>query len=199
MEFQDIYQRLPGLVLGFHGCDEKVGEAILSGQTKHLKHSQNDYDWLGGGIYFWENDPKRALEFAEDVRKNPMKSKGAIKKSFVVGAVIDLRMCCNLLDRSALDELKDSYDFLDSMSKATQEPLPVNNLGRMARRLDCLVIETMHQLREPSGLGSYDTVRGAIWEGGALYPGAHIEKLNHVQIAVRNTECIKGYFRPMSA
>lgn len=184
-------------MLGFHGCDEKVGEAILSGQTKHLKHSQNDYDWLGGGIYFWENDPKRAFEFAEDVRKNPMKSKGAIKKSFVVGAVIDLRMCCNLLDRSALDELKDSYDFLDSMSKATQQPLPANNLGRMARRLDCLVIETMHQLREPSGLVSYDTVRGAIWEGGALYPGAHIEKLNHVQIAVRNTECIKGYFRPM--
>ena len=199
MEFQDIYQRLPGLVLGFHGCDEKVGEAILSGQTKHLKHSQNDYDWLGGGIYFWENDPKRAFEFAEDVRKNPKKSKGVIKKSFVMGAVIDLRMCCNLLDRSALDELKDSYDFLDSTSKATQEPLPVNNLGRMARRLDCLVIETMHQLRKPSGLSSYDTVRGAIWEGGALYPGAHIEKLNHVQIAVRNTECIKGYFRPMPA
>ena len=149
MEFQDIYQLLPGLVLWFHGCDEKVGEAILSGQTRHLKHSQNDYDWLGGGIYFWENDPKRAFEFAGDVRKNPMKSKSAIKKSFVVGAVIDLRMCCNLLDRSALDELKDSYDFLESMSKATHEPLPVNNLGRMARRLDCLVIETMHQLREP--------------------------------------------------
>ncbi len=199
MEVQDIYQRLPGLVLGFHGCDEKVGEAILSGQTKHLKHSQNDYDWLGGGIYFWENDPKRAFEFAEDVRKNPKKSKGIIKKSFVVGAVIDLRMCCNLLDRCALDELKDSYDFLESISKVTDEPLPVNNRERMARRLDCLVIETMHQLRERSGLDSYDTVRGAIWEGGELYAGAQIEKLNHVQIAVRNTECIKGYFRPMPA
>ena len=186
-------------MLGFHGCDEKVGEAILSGQTKHLKHSQNDYDWLGGGIYFWENDPMRAFEFAEDVRKNPKKSKGTIKKSFVVGAVIDLRMCCNLLDRCALDELKDSYDFLESISKATSEPLPVNNRERMARRLDCLVIETMHQLRERSGLDSYDTVRGAIWEGGELYAGAQIEKLNHVQIAVRNTECIKGYFRPMPA
>lgn len=197
MEFQDIYQRLPGLVLGFHGCDEKVGEAILADSTKHLKQSQNDYDWLGGGIYFWENDPQRAFEFAEDVRKNPKKLKGNIKKSFVVGAVIDLRMCCNLLDRCALDELKDSYDFLESLSKAAGKPLPVNNKERLARRLDCLVIETMHQVRDTSGLESYDTVRGAIWEGGELYPGAHIEKLNHVQIAVRNPACIKGYFRPM--
>lgn len=186
-------------MLGFHGCDEKVGEAILSGSTKHLKRSQNAYDWLGGGIYFWENDPQRAFEFAEDVRENPKKSKGVIKKSFVVGAVIDLRMCCNLLDRCALDELGDSYDFLESMSEATGEPLPANNRERMARHLDCLVIETMHELRENEGLESYDTVRGAIWEGGELYAGAHIEKLNHVQIAVRNTECIKGYFRPMLA
>ena len=186
-------------MLGFHGCDEKVGEAILSGAPKHLKHSQNDYDWLGGGIYFWENDPKRAFEFAEDVRKNPQKSKGVIKKSFVVGAVIDLRMCCNLLDRSALDELIESHDFLESMSKASGKPMPINSKERMTRRLDCLVFETMHQLREDEGLGSYDTVRGAIWEGGELYAGAHIEKLNHVQIAVRKTECIKGYFRPMLA
>ena len=199
MEFHDIYQRLPGLVLGFHGCDEKIGEAILSGSTRHLNHSQNNYDWLGGGIYFWENDPQRAFEFAEDVRKNPKKSKGIIKKSFVVGAVIDLRRCCNLLDRCALDELKDSYDFLESTSMTAGKPLPANNKERMARRLDCLVIETMHQLRSGSGLEPYDTVRGAIWEGGALYPGAHIEKLNHVQIAVRNTACIKGYFRPMFA
>ena len=98
-----------------------------------------------------------------------------------------------------MDELKESYDFLESISKATEKPLPLNNRERMARRLDCLVIETMHQLRERSGLDSYDTVRGAIWEGGELYAGAQIEKLNHVQIAVRNTECIKGYFRPMSA
>ena len=28
MEFQNIYQRLPGLVLGFHGCDESVAEKV---------------------------------------------------------------------------------------------------------------------------------------------------------------------------
>jgi hypothetical protein len=35
-----------------------------------------------------------------------------------------------------------------------------------------------------SPLLPYDTVRGAFWEGGPLYPGARIEKKNHVQICM---------------
>jgi hypothetical protein len=37
-------------VLGFHGCRRSVGEAILSGAEKHLKSSQNQWNWLGSGI-----------------------------------------------------------------------------------------------------------------------------------------------------
>jgi hypothetical protein len=47
-------------------------------------------------------------------------------------------------------------------------------------------------------LPSYDTVRGAFWEGGPIYPDARIEKKNHVQICVRNADSIIGYFRPIS-
>lgn len=47
-------------------------------------------------------------------------------------------------------------------------------------------------------LQSYDTVRGAFWEGGPIYPGARIEKKNHVQICVRNADSIIGYFRPIA-
>ena len=81
------------------------------------------------------------------MRRNPKKSKGVIKKSFVVGAVIDLHMCCSLLDRCALDELKNFYDFLESISMFTGKPLLVNNRERMSKCLDCLLIKTMHQLR----------------------------------------------------
>lgn len=59
-----------------------------------------------------------------------------------------------------------------------------------------LIIENLHQSRKSGKLSGYDTVRGAIWEGEPLYPGANIETKNHVQIAVRNVACIKGYFRP---
>lgn len=200
MSFLDIYQRVPGLVLGFHGCDRAVGEAVLTHGGAHLKSSANDYDWLGGGIYFWENDPQRALEFAIHVHDNPMVSKGVIKDPFVVGAVIDLGLCCNLLDRTALAEIATSYAVLASTMASAGKELPSNGKGRRLRMLDCLVIENMHKLRTKEGVADYDTVRGAIWEGDPLYPGAAIEELNHVQIAVRKPElCIKGYFHPRKA
>jgi hypothetical protein len=44
------YQRLPSMVLGFHGCDEFVGEQVLSGKVPHLARSVNQYDWLGGHL-----------------------------------------------------------------------------------------------------------------------------------------------------
>ena len=41
--------RSAALVLGYHGCDGKVGERILGGGG-HLQPSENDCDWLGSGI-----------------------------------------------------------------------------------------------------------------------------------------------------
>lgn len=198
MNFLDIYQRLPGLVLGFHGCDEAVGEGILADPKKHLNHSQNSYDWLGGGIYFWENDPQRAFEFAEQ-RCDPKFGRGAVTTPFVIGAVIDLGLCCNLLDRRALKELEESFKTLQKVASSLGKDVPENGESRLLRHRDCLVIESVHQLRKIQNMPAYDSVRGAFWEGGALYPGAQIEAKNHIQIAVRNTSCIKGYFRPRTA
>jgi hypothetical protein len=203
-----VYKRLPGIVLGFHGCDEKVGEDLLRGATRHLSASSNDYDWLGSGIYFWENDPQRALEFAKQAVDNPLLTKGKIEKPFVVGAVIDLGLCLNLLDRSSLQELASAYDLFKMVTEVKRAPMPQNrgaDLG--ARFLDRAVIEFLHKTRErlnlrPQSRGkypSYETVRGAFWEGGELYPTSGFGRKNHIQIAVRAPHCIKGYFRPIDS
>lgn len=197
-----LYQRVPGLVLGFHGCDKKVAEEVLSQQDKHLRTSENDYDWLGHGIYFWENDPLRAMEFAVEAKNNPRLTRGRIETPAVVGAVIDLGVCLNLMDRTGLQELAAAHNALASMFDKAERPLPVNaGKERAARMLDCAVIEFAHAVRDKSdpneGIPTYDTVRGAFWEGGELFPGACIESKNHVQIAVRHPDtCILGYFRP---
>jgi hypothetical protein len=201
-----VYKRLPGIVLGFHGCDEKVGEDLLRGGTKHLSISSNDYDWLGSGIYFWENDPQRALEFAEQAVDNPHLTKGKIQKPFVVGAVIDLGLCLNLLDRSSLQELESAYGLFKMVSEVKKAPMPQNkgvDLG--ARFLDRAVLEFLHKTRERLTTSAksrgkyspYQTVRGAFWEGGELYPTSGFGKKNHIQIAVRDPMSIKGYFRPI--
>jgi len=61
--------------------------------------SSNDYDWLGDGIYFWEHNAQRAYDFAVMMSDQPHPSGQKIKKPAVVGAVINLGHCLNLLDR----------------------------------------------------------------------------------------------------
>ena len=59
-----------GPLVLFHGCDKDVAEAVLSGQAT-LQPSENDYDWLGNGIYFWVDSPERALSWANLRRSSP--------------------------------------------------------------------------------------------------------------------------------
>jgi hypothetical protein len=53
-------------------------------QGEAFKPSNNEYDWLGPGAYFWEANPIRGLEFAGEPQRK------SIREPFVVGAVIDL-------------------------------------------------------------------------------------------------------------
>ena len=81
-----MYDRLPGLFLGYHGCDRAIGEAVLSGRVD-LKPSENAYDWLGNGIYFWEHNPTRAIEWAKLLQANPRQSRPPVKEPMAIGAV----------------------------------------------------------------------------------------------------------------
>lgn len=53
--YDTMYGRLPNLVIGFHGCDESTFEKVLN-QKQMLHSSTNSYDWLGNGMYFWEQN-----------------------------------------------------------------------------------------------------------------------------------------------
>jgi hypothetical protein len=111
----------------------------------------------------------------------------------------------NFLERSALDELQLAYEvFRDTFVPSDKHKTFPRNAGedRGARYLDAAVIDMLHRLRKnlsgPTGAyPDYDSVRGAFWEGGELYPGAGFDSKSHIQIAVRNLDCIKGYFRPL--
>ena len=156
-----MYSRKTGLILGFHGCDKSIVENILTGKEK-LKGSKNNYDWLGNGIYFWEHSPSRALEYATSIKNNPSRSKTKIKDPAIIGAVIDLGYCLDLL----------------------------------IRELDCAVIETLHKVQAEKNIYPFDSIRGVFWEGEELYSGAGFREKDHIQICIRNPNCIKGFFFP---
>lgn len=194
-----LYESQASFIIGFHGCDKSVGEALLRGKTPHLKPSTNDYDWLGHGIYFWEGNPQRAFDFASQRASGDKNSKGAIKEPFVLGAIIDLRHCLDLLDSAGLQQVADSFSLLKKSFDAVGLALPENEGGEdLTRRyLDCAVIQSLHQYRKDETLPAYDSVRAAFFEGKNLYENAGFRQKNHIQICVRDSACIKGYFRPI--
>ena len=85
-----MHRLTSSFVLGYHGCDRAVDEKVLQGEKFSL--SQNDYDWLGHGAYFWEANPLRGLEFAKELQTR----RTNIAEPYVVGAVIDLGFCLDL-------------------------------------------------------------------------------------------------------
>jgi hypothetical protein len=190
-------------VLGFHGCDERVGERVLAGQT-HLRSSGNVYDWLGHGIYFWENSPKRALQWAEYVAAHPKRFATRIERPFVLGAIIDLGRCLDLTEAGSLEIVKAGYEDMKRGFDAVGAPLPTNDPAGdtdedlVKRKLDCAVINFVHELRENEHLDPFDSVRGAFFEGRPLYEGARISAKTHIQLCVRNSAAIHGYFRPLT-
>lgn len=196
---ENLYSHRSQFVLGFHGCDKTLAEEVVLGK-KMLKESDHDYDWLGHGIYFWENNVERAEQWADD---NSKRKGSSITVPGVLGAFLDLGNCLDLTDSGSLQQLKIPYEtlkktlFLAGLAMPVNvDPVRVKSKDRILRKLDCAVISTLHELRQNAGLQPYDSVRGVFWEGDELYPGAGFREKNHIQIAIINPNCIKGFFLP---
>lgn len=193
-----IYSSDQGLVLGFHGCEQSIRDQIISGQLM-MKASHNKYDWLGSGMYFWQNNHERAMDFA---KTSPGKKK--IQFPAVLGAVFNLGHCLDLTDKYYIEHVRESYLVLMDTSIKANTPLPKNSPApgspnlhdKILRELDCRVIETLHRRLEETGAIPYDTVRCVFIEGNPIYEDAGFYDQTHIQVCVRNPNCIKGFFLP---
>lgn len=185
------YQRT---VIGFHGCDEAVARnALLRG--RNLRPSDNDYDWLGRGIYFWEHGPQRAYEWARHSRR--------VNKPAVIGAFINLGNCFDLLDTNHTQLLAELFPLYRQVSEAKGILIPGNlspkgldSSDLILRRLDCAVINWCLDFLAKEEKQHYHTVRGLFSEGAPVFEGSKILAKSHVQVAVRDDTAIIGYFKP---
>lgn len=199
-----MYSSRANLLIGFHGCDETVAHDLLIKPNK-IKISEKPFDWLGHGFYVWENNYDRALQWAKDKEK-----RGEISKASVIGVVFTLDYCLDLIDSEFIEMLSVYYDLMKKDFLSIGKELPKNknvsfdkHKDLLFRELDCAVIEYLHtkiknkiELNPNSTLKEFDSVRGVFTEGGPAFPGAGIQKKSHIQICIRNMDCIKGFFLP---
>jgi len=195
-------------MLGFHGCDESIRNKLVLDPNSITK-SEEPYDWLGHGFYIWENNYDRALSWAKEKQKRK-----EIAMPSVLGVVYQLNHCLDLTDSAFTGILSYYYslmknDFLDLGKDLPQnKDLPKDKYRDLIlRELDCAVFEYMHQKIseeiekdiKSKGFSEYkhfDTTRGIFTEGGPAFEGAGIQTKNHIQICIRNLNCIKGFFIP---
>lgn len=186
--FATVVKR-PILVLGYHGCTRATAEGVLCGKIKHLPLSTEKHEWLGDGVYFWEDSYDRALRWAEKKYGND---------AAVVGAIILPGHCLDLTDSQCTTLLADyavifPADYLEKHKKQ----VPVNNVKNNFHPYDCALVneyraswDKLHKRKK------IDSVRGAFTEGARIGDSS-FSKLQHIQWAIVNPEkCILGYFRP---
>lgn len=103
--------------------------------------------------------------------------------------------------------MTEHYKVLDRELTTNKDIKEDTHKDKILRELDCTTIEFMHQEilnniitdKKQAGFSEYkmfDTVRGVFTEGGPAFPGTGIFDKSHIQICIRNLNCIKGFFLP---
>jgi hypothetical protein len=103
--------------------------------------STNDDDWLGHGVYFWEYAPQQAWWWAE-------RRYGA-EHAAVVGALVRLGRCFDLLDPSNAALLKQAHGELSGVMAAIDKPMPEN--ANNHKYLDCAVFNWLYTKLDAGG------------------------------------------------
>jgi hypothetical protein len=181
-------------VIAYHGCPAEVEERIHAGEI--FKVSENAWDWLGRGVYFWEFGLDRAWGWAQEQGQ---------RKGFtpaVVGAVIQLGECFDLLDTHATQYLAGYAKVYVQSLRSAGKDVPRNTGHEFGKRnFDCALLNSaLHAVETVDGI-RYQTVRCGFTEGERIYEDSEgiqseLRAHSHVQIVVRDLACIIGTFRP---
>jgi hypothetical protein len=170
-------QRAP-VIRGYHGTSATQAAVIV---RDGFLPSDNDYDCLGNGVYFFENGLVPARTWAKRVHPS---------EPAVVQADIRLEDCMDLKDRLGwVPLLTRAHDELLRVSR--QQGLALPRQTSDAHRLDRAVMEFTVATLELEGI-RIRAIRGVFAEGPPAFPGSFLSEGSHVQVAVRDTDLISN-------
>jgi hypothetical protein len=172
-------------VIGYHGTRRSTALRVVQG-LEGLKRSENDDDWLGHGVYFWEYAPKQAWAWAERRRQQQHRDEDVA----VLGSMIRLGNCFDLLDPDNLDELAGfRREYERSERQAHRSPKENHNKSKY---LDCAVFEFAYAVFEAE-VDAVDTCRAVfVPSDERLWTRSGVHRHAHIQLCVRNPQCILG-------
>jgi hypothetical protein len=170
------------MVVGYHGTTERTATQILA-RTFPLLHRRTT-DWLGDGLYFWQEAPYRAAWWAA------RRAAKARQRPAVVRAVVDLGGAIDLLDRSPMVEA------LLSLAHGMVSDRGARSLRNVGdnHALDCAVINAAVELRLALSGAVHRVVRGVFVNERPrpYFAGSALLKEAHVQFAVRDWSAIRS-------
>ena len=194
----DDYHRT---VIGYHGTGLTAALRIVN-RVDGFVRSERDYDWLGGGIYFWEYGPGQALawarlrqkQYGRKKDKTPEDVRRATEPLAVVACMIRLGFCLDLTEPDNVEYVGNIYEsYKESMERAG-DPIPTNE--RHYRRLDRAVFDYTYEVIEATEPNlKVDTARGIYVPGDRakrIWKGSWISRDTHIQLCVRNPSSLLG-------
>lgn len=194
----DDYHRT---VVGYHGTGLTAALKIVS-RIEGFNWSQKAYDWLGGGIYFWEYAPRQALtwaklrqkQYARKADKTPEDERRATEPLAVVACMIRLGFCLDLTEPENIKFLSEVFEEYRENIELAGDELPTND--RHYRKLDRDVFDYTYAFLEKSDPNSkVDTARGIYVPTDRkkrVWDGSWISRDTHIQLCVRNPASILG-------
>lgn len=179
-------------IQGYHGTTRDTAEKLASGEFS-FKDSTNEGDWLGRGVYFFQDAPGRAARWARLI--TPGHPIG------VVQAEIELTDCLDLLDHWWFDALRATYGaFSRTGAASSQEELFVQagqarlpSTGKLfANFRDRDFIDYYVERSAVMGGPEFNSVRSPFLWGFGLFRESFVFSRSHIQIAVRNPSMISN-------
>lgn len=186
-------------IVGYHGTTRSFASAIID-DHQSLKPSSNLGDWLGRGVYFWQDAPQRAAVWA---RRSGLPAADIA----VIRAEISLDSCLDLFDLQTYRELRRVYPlFLGAENSRGfswhQSELSVSAgqatfAGASSLRADIAncrdraLIDWYVEFLASEGV-TIQSVRGVFLYGSAIFRQSFLFDWSHAQIAVIDTDAIVG-------
>lgn len=154
--------------VGYHGTSKESAKYIVKEKTFPV--SMDEEEWLGKGVYFFENDKLQAIDWCTKARK--YSEWAVIRSNLEVCTVVDL------IDKGTYNRFKEIAIKMEKRYKTKKDKSP-------RKLINSVVLEAMYKIEK------YDMVRAAF----PVPSEKPADRTNicamQIQLCVRNRNCIK--------